>query len=159
LEDRRNGYTVGRLFALTNKASEAVRVATTGIAMIRSTGQLLLFRGICHIWRELTPRLAKSMMLGSEAMSMMDATNERWWEADVHRIAGDIALMSQQPNRPKAETHFEHALAVAREPRRSQKHNMNAPISSFSFSMGTARTVRTPPSSMAATIKGERRST
>ena len=92
----------------------------------------------------------------SEAMSMMDATNERWWEADVHRIAGDIALMSQQPNRPKVETHFEHALAVAREPRRS---HMNAPISSFSFSMGTARTVRTPPSSMAATIKGERRST
>jgi predicted ATPase len=40
---------------------------------------------------------------------------ERWCEADVHRIAGEIALKSLAPNPEKAEAYFNRALAVARE--------------------------------------------
>ena len=40
---------------------------------------------------------------------------ERWWEAEVHRIAGEIALMSPEPDAAKAEAYFERALAVARQ--------------------------------------------
>ena len=42
------------------------------------------------------------------------ALNERWSEAEVHRIAGEIALKSPEPDVPKAEKYLEHALAVAR---------------------------------------------
>jgi hypothetical protein len=35
-------------------------------------------------------------------------------EAEVHRIAGEIALMSREPDETKAETCFQRALAVAR---------------------------------------------
>jgi predicted ATPase len=35
-------------------------------------------------------------------------------EAEVHRIAGEIALMSPQPDAAKAEAYFERALAIAR---------------------------------------------
>jgi len=49
-----------------------------------------------------------------EAMTAMEATNERWYEADIHRIAGEIALISPKPNGAKAEAYFAHALAVAR---------------------------------------------
>ncbi len=45
----------------------------------------------------------------------MQTTKERWFEADIHRIAGETALKSPQPDAAKAETHFERALAVARE--------------------------------------------
>jgi predicted ATPase len=45
----------------------------------------------------------------------MERTKERWFEAEVNRIAGEIALMSPQPDAPKAETYFERALAVARQ--------------------------------------------
>jgi predicted ATPase len=42
-------------------------------------------------------------------------TGETWFEAHVHCIAGEIALKSPQPDAAKAEAHFEHALAVARQ--------------------------------------------
>ena len=48
-------------------------------------------------------------------MSMIEATNERWSEAEVNRVAGEIALKSPQPDAAKAEAYFEHALAVARQ--------------------------------------------
>ena len=51
----------------------------------------------------------------SEAMSVMDTSKEAWFEAEVHRIAGEIALMSPQPDIAKAEAYLEHALAVARQ--------------------------------------------
>ena len=48
-------------------------------------------------------------------MTTREATNERWCEAEVHRTAGEIALMLPEPDVAKAEEHFEHALVVARE--------------------------------------------
>ena len=50
-----------------------------------------------------------------EAMTAVDATKERWWEADIYRMAGEIALMSSEPDAGKAEAYFERALAVARQ--------------------------------------------
>ena len=47
-------------------------------------------------------------------MTAMETSNERWFEAEVNRIAGEIALMSPQPDAAKAEAYFERALAVAR---------------------------------------------
>ena len=49
-----------------------------------------------------------------EAMTAVETTKERWCEAEVHRIAGEIALMSPEPDAAKAEAYFERALAVAR---------------------------------------------
>ena len=46
---------------------------------------------------------------------MIGRTKETWFEANVHRIAGEIALKSPQPDVAKAEAHFERALAVARQ--------------------------------------------
>ncbi|MGO9574260.1 MAG: hypothetical protein ACLPTQ_08020 [Terriglobales bacterium] len=37
-----------------------------------------------------------------------------WFEADIHRMAGEIALMLPEPDAAKAETYFQRALAVAR---------------------------------------------
>ena len=49
----------------------------------------------------------------SEALIAIQTTNESWYEADVHRIAGEIALRSPEPDVAKAEAHFERALQVA----------------------------------------------
>ena len=48
-------------------------------------------------------------------MTAMETTKERWCEAEIHRIAGEIALLSPEPDAAKAEAYFERALAVARE--------------------------------------------
>ena len=50
-----------------------------------------------------------------EAMTAVETTKERWWEADIYRMAGEIALLSGEPDAVKAEAHFERALAVARQ--------------------------------------------
>ena len=49
-----------------------------------------------------------------EAMKTTEATKERWCEAEVHRIAGEIALMPPEPDAAKAEAYLERALTVAR---------------------------------------------
>ena len=49
-----------------------------------------------------------------EAMTVVETTKERWCEAEVHRLAGEIALMSPERDEAKAEAYFGRALAVAR---------------------------------------------
>ena len=50
-----------------------------------------------------------------EAMTLADTTNERWCEAEVYRMAGEIALLSSELDAAKAEGYFQRALAVARQ--------------------------------------------
>ena len=48
-----------------------------------------------------------------EAIAAVAITKEAIVEADINRIAGEIALMSPEPDAAKAEAYFERALAVA----------------------------------------------
>ena len=50
-----------------------------------------------------------------DAMMAIEKTKERWWEAEVHRDAGEIALNSPEHDASKAEAYFERALFVARQ--------------------------------------------
>jgi len=54
--------------------------------------------------------LALLLTLGSNTRVL-----PRWFEAEVNRIAGEIALKSPEPDEAKAQAYFERALAVARE--------------------------------------------
>jgi predicted ATPase len=47
-------------------------------------------------------------------MTAVETTKETWYEAEVHRIAGEIALTSPERDTVKAEAYFERALALAR---------------------------------------------
>jgi len=49
-----------------------------------------------------------------EAMVTAETTKERWCEAEVHRMAGELAL-SPEPDAPRAEAYFERAIVIARE--------------------------------------------
>ena len=50
-----------------------------------------------------------------QAMTAIASSGERWCEAEVHRVAGEIALQSPERDAAKAETYFERALSVARQ--------------------------------------------
>jgi predicted ATPase len=50
-----------------------------------------------------------------EGLTAIETSKERWCEAEVNRMAGEITLMSPEPDAAKAEAYFEHALAVARQ--------------------------------------------
>jgi hypothetical protein len=49
-----------------------------------------------------------------KALEIVETTKEKWCEAEVHRIAGEVALMLAKPDVAKAEACFDRALAVAR---------------------------------------------
>ena len=50
----------------------------------------------------------------SEATTAVETTKERWFEAEVHRTAGQIVLKSPKPDAAQAEAYFTRALAIAR---------------------------------------------
>ena len=108
----------GCVLALTGKASDAVQTITSGITAFRSTGSTtdlsvyLLYLAQAHA--DLRQFDSATRCIG-EAMNVVETTKERWYEAEVHRIAGEIALLSLEPDMAKAEIYFERALAVARE--------------------------------------------
>jgi predicted ATPase len=108
----------GSLLALTGKAADAVQMIASGITAFRSTGATLwtplylsyLTRAYVELgqfddaWRSI-----------DEAMRAVETTKEKWCEADIHRTAGEIALISPGRDAAKAEAYFDRALTVARE--------------------------------------------
>jgi predicted ATPase len=51
----------------------------------------------------------------AEAATAVETSGEKWFEADVNRMVGEIELKSPEPDTARAEVHFERALAVARQ--------------------------------------------
>jgi predicted ATPase len=49
-----------------------------------------------------------------EAIAAIETTGERWFGAEVNRIAGEVALMSPEHDTTKAQVYFERTLSVAR---------------------------------------------
>ena len=50
-----------------------------------------------------------------EAMTAVETTKENWYEAEINRVAGEIALLGTEPDVAKAEAYFARALEVARQ--------------------------------------------
>ena len=111
--------TAGRgwLFALTGKASDAVRAITSGLTSLRSTGATLYeprhLQYLAMAYAELG-QLDDAWRCIDDAIKKVETSKERWCEAEVHRIAGEIALKSLAPPE-NAEAYFNRALAVARQ--------------------------------------------
>ena len=107
----------GCVLALSGKASEAIQMITSGITMYRSTGsRVYLPIFLSHLSRAHAElgQFDEAWRCIGEAMTAVETTKERWYEAEINRIAGEIALKSPQPGSAKAEAYFERALAVAR---------------------------------------------
>jgi predicted ATPase len=107
----------GCVLALTGKVSDAVHVIASGIIGRRSTGATAL-EPICLSYlagahAELD-NFDDALSCIREAMTKVETTKESWFEAEIERMAGEIALLLPDPDATKAEEYFEHALAIAR---------------------------------------------
>ncbi len=107
----------GQIFALTGRASDAVNMIASGMAASRSTGSKAFAPAflsyLATAYAELDQFDDARRCIG-EAITAVETTKERIWEAEVHRVAGEIALSSADRDVGKAEAHFRRALAVAR---------------------------------------------
>src|SRR5262249_27344954 len=50
----------------------------------------------------------------AEALTLVDATGERWYEAELHRLRGALLLQQSLDHQAEAESCFHDALAIAR---------------------------------------------
>ena len=111
--------TQGYILARTGRvSSDAVHSITAGIFAWRSIGSTvftpLYLSGLAKSYAEMDNFDEASRRIG-EAISAIDATKEKWWEAEVYRVLGEIASTSTDAlDVAEAEARFEQALAVAR---------------------------------------------
>jgi class 3 adenylate cyclase/predicted ATPase len=108
----------GCLLALTGKASDAVQTISSGITAFRSTGSTIDISWYLSYLAKAHAALGQfdeAMRCIGEAMTLLETTKERWYEAEVNRLSGEIALLLPEPEEAKAQAHFDRALAVARE--------------------------------------------
>jgi class 3 adenylate cyclase/predicted ATPase len=102
---------------LTGQASDAVRLITSGLTARQSTGTTMgMPFFLSHLARAQAElgKFEDAWCSIGEAMTATETTKERWCEAEVHRTAGEIALLGLDPDSAKAEAYFKRALAVAR---------------------------------------------
>ena len=99
----------GWLLALTGKTSDAAPLIASGITLFRSIGSTYwLPTYLPHLamaYAELGEFDDASCCL-SEAMTAVERTGESWFEAEVHRIAGEIALKLPLANPGKSANPF-----------------------------------------------------
>ena len=99
----------GCVLALTGRASDAIEMLISGIAAYRTTGATLwLPFYLPHLARAHAElgQFDEAWRCIGEAMTAVETTKEKWCEAEVHRIAGEIALMSPEPDAAKARSVF-----------------------------------------------------
>ena len=110
----------GVVLAITGKAADAIHVLASGIAALRATGTTLAtpwyLSNLARAYAQ-TDRYDDALSCIGEAITMVQSTNERWGEADIDLIAGEIALKSSEPKAAKAQAYFERALAIAHQQR------------------------------------------
>jgi predicted ATPase len=107
----------GCIQALTGKATEAIAMIPAGIAAWKSSGSIVFVPWyVAHMARARAElgEFDEAWRHIDEALKAIETTGETWCESDVHRIAGEIALLAPIPDVGKAKTHFDRALTVAR---------------------------------------------
>ena len=108
----------GSGLAMIGHALEAIDMLTAGLAAYRSTGAKafipfnLLY--LTRAYAELDQFDDAWRCIG-EAMTIVETTKQRWFEAEAIRVAGEIILLSPERDLAKAEAYFERALTVARQ--------------------------------------------
>jgi len=108
----------GWLLALSGNASDAVPMIIAGLTSYGSTGATvglsLMLSYLASAYAELGRFHDARRCLG-RAMTTMETTEERLYEAEIYRMAGEIAVKSPERDQAKAQDYFDHALTVARQ--------------------------------------------
>ena len=108
----------GCVLALTGEAADAVQMITRELTAYRSTGTTMWMPTYLSYLARAYAGLGQfddAWRCIGEAMTTIETSNESWFKAESHRMAGEIALKSPQLDAAKAQTYFEQALAIARQ--------------------------------------------
>jgi predicted ATPase len=108
---------LGCVLTLRGGAAEAIDAITSGLADFRAAGSTLwlplILSNLAGAHADLGQFDEAWRWIG-EAMARAESTKEKWAEAEIQRVAGEIALRSPLPDAARAGSCFTAALAIAR---------------------------------------------
>jgi len=117
LQRKAEGVTQkGCVLALVDEALDAVQMINSGMAAWQSTGATVwvpLYLSYLAMAHAQLGQIDDAWRCIGEAITTMETTKERWYEAEVYRVAGEIALKSPE-RATKAEVYLGQALVIAR---------------------------------------------
>jgi len=100
----------GCIMALTGHSSKAVQLINSGIAGYRSTGATvyspLHLSILANAFAEIG-QFDDALRCIDEAVTLIETSKERWWQSEVNRAAGEVALKLPEPDAQKAEKYFQ----------------------------------------------------
>jgi DNA-binding winged helix-turn-helix (wHTH) protein/predicted ATPase len=107
----------GCVSGATGNALDAVDIIGSAVTAFRSTGATVWMPSylsyLASAYAELG-RFDDAWRCTNEAMAIIGTSKETWFEAEINRVAGEIALRSPHRDPEKAEGYFKRALTVAR---------------------------------------------
>ena len=108
----------GYVYALTGKPFEGLPLIEPNVAVWQSAGakmfRPLLLGHTAQAYLDAGKFDAARQSI-QEAMTAIQATGERWIEAEVNRVAGEIVAKPPERDTINAEAHFQTALQIARQ--------------------------------------------
>jgi predicted ATPase len=106
----------GWALAMQGDAATGMAHIQQGMGVMQTIGQKL--NRPCHLGylaeaygQAGQPEAGLSVL--NEALTLVEATEERWWEAEVYRLKGELLLRLPLPDIPQATACFHQALDVA----------------------------------------------
>jgi predicted ATPase len=107
----------GWALAHQERAQEGIEQYTQGLMTYRATGAELLRPYLLTLLADVHGILGKpetGLVVLGEALTLVDSSGERFYEAELHRLRGALLLQQSLDNEAEAETCFHHALEIAR---------------------------------------------
>jgi predicted ATPase len=108
----------GWVLAMQGDAGEGIMQISQGLAAHQRVGGPELGRpSVLALLAEAYSQARQpevGLQVLSEALTRVEATEERWWEAELYRLKGTLLFQLPIPDVPQAEACFQRALHVAR---------------------------------------------
>jgi predicted ATPase len=107
---------LGWALARQGDATTGVAHIQQGLATLQQTGLKLyrpyFFALLAEAYGQ-AGQLEAGLTVLAETLTLVAATEERWWEAELYRLQGALLLQRSLPNASQVETCFQQALEVA----------------------------------------------
>jgi predicted ATPase len=110
----------GWALAHQGQTQEGIEQITQGLRAFCATGAeiaqpyFLAFLADVH---GILGKPEEGLTILTEALTLVDRTGERWYEAELYRLKGELLLQQNSDNQAEAETCFQQAIAIAQNQR------------------------------------------
>jgi predicted ATPase len=106
----------GWALAMQGQGEAGLAQVRQGIAALRATGTALLVPFLCTVLAEVCDHLCHpedGLQALAEAHTLVEQSEERWWEAEIYRLRGVLLLQQTGTPQAEAEAWLQRALDVA----------------------------------------------